>query len=357
MLDIFNGRKAFFQWDSGQKLTVSHAGICEVHFHHPGHDSALVVKIYELEGQRVADVPNILLQEAGGITAYIYICIGDECTVFSKKFEVIPRQKPADYVYTETETKTYKALEDRIKALEQGGASDADIMAAIEKYMQENPVQIEETDPSVPSWAKEPEPPKYTAQDVGALPADTPIPDPYTLPVASAETLGGVKVGDGLQVDVNGRVSVEPEGDYGDAPIETITLEEDAALLRTEEPDGTPYNFDAVFLKLSTADKVLDYNGIYFYGMTSDFVMYTVIYAGLNQNEAIECAKDKGYWMGKRFNATDGGTDYPSVSYTGSSQLLKPQTRATGQNATIKRIASLAALPAGTTIEIWGVRA
>lgn len=121
MLDIFNGRKAFYQWDSGQKLTVSHAGICEVHFHHPGHDSALVVKIYELEGQRVADVPNILLQEAGEIIAYIYLCIGDECTVFRKKFEVIPRQKPADYVYTETETKTYKALEDRIKALEQGG--------------------------------------------------------------------------------------------------------------------------------------------------------------------------------------------------------------------------------------------
>lgn len=35
---------------------------------------------------------------------------------------------------------------------------------------------ITETDPTVPSWAKEPTKPSYTATEVGALPADTPIP-------------------------------------------------------------------------------------------------------------------------------------------------------------------------------------
>lgn len=34
----------------------------------------------------------------------------------------------------------------------------------------------EETDPTVPSWAKEPQKPSYTAQEVGALPAGTKIP-------------------------------------------------------------------------------------------------------------------------------------------------------------------------------------
>ena len=34
-----------------------------------------------------------------------------------------------------------------------------------------------ETDPTVPSWAKQSSKPTYTAQEVGALPADTPIPD------------------------------------------------------------------------------------------------------------------------------------------------------------------------------------
>lgn len=36
---------------------------------------------------------------------------------------------------------------------------------------------VKETDPTVPSWAKEPEKPKYTANEVGALPADTRIPE------------------------------------------------------------------------------------------------------------------------------------------------------------------------------------
>lgn len=46
----------------------------------------------------------------------------------------------------------------------------------------------------------------------------------YTLPIASAETLGGVKVGDGLQVDAEGKVSVKPDGDY--EPIKTVTTKE-----------------------------------------------------------------------------------------------------------------------------------
>ena len=49
------------------------------------------------------------------------------------------------------------AWEARITALEQGGG-------------------FEETDPTVPAWAKQPEKPSYTAAEVGALPADTVIP-------------------------------------------------------------------------------------------------------------------------------------------------------------------------------------
>lgn len=36
-----------------------------------------------------------------------------------------------------------------------------------------------ESDPTVPSWAKQLTKPVYTAEEVGALPADTPIPEPY----------------------------------------------------------------------------------------------------------------------------------------------------------------------------------
>ena len=40
-----------------------------------------------------------------------------------------------------------------------------------------------ETDPTVPAWAKEPTKPTYTAEEVGALPNNTPIPDPTSVVV------------------------------------------------------------------------------------------------------------------------------------------------------------------------------
>ena len=40
-----------------------------------------------------------------------------------------------------------------------------------------------ETDPTVPAWAKEPTKPTYTAEEVGALPSNTPIPDPTSVVV------------------------------------------------------------------------------------------------------------------------------------------------------------------------------
>lgn len=50
------------------------------------------------------------------------------------------------------------------------------IEEVIGKYLQKNPIVSEETDPTVPEWAKQPEKPTYTAAEVGALPTDTTIP-------------------------------------------------------------------------------------------------------------------------------------------------------------------------------------
>ena len=55
-----------------------------------------------------------------------------------------------------------------------GGASTEEIKEAVGEYMQEHP--FEETDPTVPDWAKQPEKPTYTAEEVGALPDNTKIP-------------------------------------------------------------------------------------------------------------------------------------------------------------------------------------
>lgn len=127
-----------------------------------------------------------------------------------------------------------------------------------------------EADPTVPAWAKQPNKPSYTADevgaqpkgnyalkseipsvpvqsvngktgavqlsasDVGALPAETEIPEPYTLPTASAEVKGGVKVGEGLQMQ-NGVLSVAGARDWNQIE-NVITTEKVAALsLATED--------------------------------------------------------------------------------------------------------------------------
>lgn len=118
MLSIEGGHSRLYQWDVGQRLAVSSGAIVEVHFDNAAISPALVCEVYEENGKRYADIPNILLQQARPIRAYgccdrrvrdMLIC------------QVERRERPADYVYTETEVKNYDDLERRIEYLERHG--------------------------------------------------------------------------------------------------------------------------------------------------------------------------------------------------------------------------------------------
>ena len=68
-----------------------------------------------------------------------------------------------------------------------GDVSEAQIAQAVADYLAENP--IEETDPTVPDWAKHPEKPSYTADEVGALSSET-LPEAITTALAQAKESG-----------------------------------------------------------------------------------------------------------------------------------------------------------------------
>lgn len=197
-MKILDGRESFYQWDVNQRLTSAKlAEGDEVHFYNVTLARALVVKAYKLDGVIVADVPNILLQRPHEIVGYQYITDGDcrrTCESFS--FAVTPRPMPEDYIYTETEILNYKFLEERLQQLEEYGVSDAKLDKAVDKYFIEHPVVMEESDPTVPEWAKQEKKPEYTAEEVGAIPKDTPIP-PITyvesLDFTSLETLKTIR--------------------------------------------------------------------------------------------------------------------------------------------------------------------
>ena len=66
-------------------------------------------------------------------------------TKHAARFEIVPRSKPDTYVYTETELKTWDELCERIDEIEKNGISDAKIEASIQKYLDENGINVDLT--------------------------------------------------------------------------------------------------------------------------------------------------------------------------------------------------------------------
>lgn len=110
MFAIANDRKSLWQWDLNQQLTID--GDCtEVHYLDRGTPSTLTVEVKDGK----ADIPNILLQKAGRLVVYAYIIDAqDHHTKVCETFGIAPRPKPAEYVYTETEVKTWSNLQSQI---------------------------------------------------------------------------------------------------------------------------------------------------------------------------------------------------------------------------------------------------
>lgn len=97
-----------------------------------------------------------------------------------KVFKTCPATgKAKETIDTDTEIEDTYAdvildLISRVDTLEKEPISEEQIEKSVKSYLEKNP--IEETDPTVPAWAKEEEKPTYTAEEVGALPSTTVIP-------------------------------------------------------------------------------------------------------------------------------------------------------------------------------------
>ena len=88
-----------------------------------------------------------------------------------------------------------------------GDISPEDIADAVESYMDEHP--FEETDPTVPAWAKAAQKPSYTAAEVGAMP------DSYTPPVTSVNGKAGAVVLDAEDVGITFMTAAEIDAMWG----------------------------------------------------------------------------------------------------------------------------------------------
>lgn len=132
-IDCTDGRYCLYQWDLNQRLIIEEdvpVGT-QVHFAasaFPEDADAPVVESYEADGTLYANIPNKYLQRAGRITAYVYPEVAnDRHTAYALALTVKPRKKPADYIYAETEVKSYEDFRARLTTLETDKADLADI--------------------------------------------------------------------------------------------------------------------------------------------------------------------------------------------------------------------------------------
>lgn len=185
MLTLNDGRKELYQWDTGRTATVDIE--CDVvHFSNLKYGESLAVEVKA----GVVSIPNKLLMIGEQIYCWAFVAdVNGNYTKQEQTLNVNKRAKPSDYVYTETETLTWKSLDERITELEKGGpggsgvsiddtltisgaAADAKAVGDQIRALSDE-MLIEESDPTVPAWAKEPTKPVYTASEVGAEPSGT----------------------------------------------------------------------------------------------------------------------------------------------------------------------------------------
>ena len=120
---IYDGRMNFWQWDTKQKLIVLDETITEVHFSNRDMNHSITRYVYEKDGMRLCNVPDIVLQLPRNLVVYAY---ADCATVKSVKFAVIKRPIPEDYVMDQSEEieEKFTQIDIKLEALNENKADD-----------------------------------------------------------------------------------------------------------------------------------------------------------------------------------------------------------------------------------------
>ena len=113
MIRIEDGRRCFYQWDTGRRIVIdiNDNDITQVHYSYDSSTPAVVVDIETESGKKIADVPDYILKRHGLLKVYVY---GANHTQYTTQFEVRERAKPGDVTDSKEERKIWDALKEDI---------------------------------------------------------------------------------------------------------------------------------------------------------------------------------------------------------------------------------------------------
>lgn len=365
-------KSTFFQWDTNQKIRIPHVNVdsvAQVHFSSISDriDEAFVVTPVVIDDIICAEVPNTLLQHAGKIFVYLY-CKSDD-GFFSESagaLTVLPREKPADYVLTEEDAKSWAELEikingkldsyygienagkilivgedGRVTATEhtESGNSNKDIGELSDLRTESKDNLVGAINEMVDSFDNIEE----------ALNNIEQTPDVH---VGDDEPTNGETVWINLNEKQNGRPS-NNDGMY--ELIETINGSGEFVMIdRTKEPDGTSYRFSRMIVRTKVVNSDADQLMNVFFSITPR-VNGTIATAFLKSKTSYGWAKG---WAenGRMFTETGTGHPYPNSMHniygTAYDNLLREEIPITRLN--IQTVGTVTAEQ--YTIEIWAVR-
>lgn len=243
MIEIVNKNdsKKLYQWDLNREIVI-YADV--VDFAHKNDAEAVRVKPVNKDGVLAASIPNSLLQSSQPIV--VWLVKGDQ-TIYGQVLPVIPRQKPADYVETEDDVLSYVALEKRVADLERKGGSGTGGIG-------------EETDPTVPDWAKQPEKPTYTAQEIGAateselfafaVKTETEVAESLNITDCADYKMLGLKIfGKAVQFATSGKNLFDADAIYRDYKISNGIYKMDCGTAASKEMSLNDYSGSQISFK------------------------------------------------------------------------------------------------------------
>lgn len=397
MITLKNGRDELFQWDIGQRILLTDEILPhEVHFRNTNSTKALIVLMQGSE----APIPNILLQEPYPIEVLLYYEDVDESyTVKRKTFTVIPRPQPEDYVYTETEVLNYETiLATAQRAAEDAADAKADAATAVADAS--SAVQIaqgvrDDADAGVFKGDKGDKGDTGARGDKGdkgdtgvGLKGDTgeqgiqgiqgemgPKGDKGDTGEQGLQGETGTKGDKGdtgadgytpikgvdywTAADQEAIVSDVLEADGSYELIETITLTEDVTqIIRTEEPDATPYALKAALVDLSTPAGAGTGTVAFVFMSGVTYLGFISLGSAITATGAIsfgEMFLRHGRWNEEV--AAAGASTGTGALYTYRSPTLLETNYPVIDQIRLVASTSNIPLPVGTVINIYGVRA